>query len=179
MKAERRFVYITYVAGHDPRRRQLRVGSVAHVSCRNKPAAQKQPVRTQNSDWRRFICTLIETAGGRRGVDLMAGGQSFSSTSRITGNKPRAAARGAPLTSASPAELFPPPLLPLKCCDFTHTPIFSCPGSSSFPDCFSLNPQRPGDFNSWCYFPLEIIKTSHKFHHYHRSELYGICQLRP
>lgn len=140
MKAERRLVYITYVTGHDPQRRQLRVGSVTHVSCRNKPAAQKQPVRTQNSDWWCFICTLIETAGGRRRVDLMAGGQSFSSTSRITGNKLHAAAGEAALTSASPAELLPPPLLPLKCCNFTHTPIFSCPGSSSFYDYFLLNP---------------------------------------
>lgn len=138
MKAERRLVYITYVTGHDPQRRQLRVGSVTHASCGNKPAAQKQPVRTQNSDWWGFICTLIETAGGR--LDLMAGGQSFSSTSRITGNKQCAAAREAPLTSASPAELLLPPLLPLKCCDLTHMPIFSCPGSSSFSDYFLLNP---------------------------------------
>lgn len=47
-------------------------------------------------------------------MDLMAGGQSSSSTSWTTGNKLRAAVRQAPLTSASPAELFPPLLLPLK-----------------------------------------------------------------
>lgn len=43
VKVEERFSHVTFITGHDPQEAQP--GSDAHLSCKNRPAAQKQPVR--------------------------------------------------------------------------------------------------------------------------------------
>lgn len=73
IKVEKSFFSVTFITGHDPQDGPL--GSVAHVSCRNRQAAQKQPVRLMtfhlhahgNSRW---MHTSGSEGGGRRRSEL-------------------------------------------------------------------------------------------------------------